>query len=333
MNAYLKRIALATCLLVAAGTAHAQQEIRIGLQFGIAFLPFHIMDDLKLIEKHAASAGLTVKAVYQKFSGSGASQDALLSGATDIASYGVPGLLIGWDKARDTPLQIFAISGVSDLPMVLVSNQPHLKSLRDFTDKDRIAMPSFVSPQMYVLQMQSERVFGASERNKLRNLIVNLPNPEALSALLSGKTEVTAFFAAPPFAHMALKDKAMTPLLASQDVFGGKASFNLMAATKRYITNNPQVPTIVANAMDDAAALIKSDPRRAAEIYLKFEPSKTETVDSLQELLVRYKDDFGSSVHGIQVYADFMGRVGQIKNPPKSWTDVVAPSLARRPGS
>ena len=48
-------------------------EIKIARQFGISFLPLHVMQDKKLFEKHAKAAGLDTQATYLQIAG-GASQ-------------------------------------------------------------------------------------------------------------------------------------------------------------------------------------------------------------------------------------------------------------------
>ena len=75
------------------------------------------------------------------------------------------------------------------------------------------------------------------------------------------------------------------------------------------------------------------DPRRAALIFLKFEPSQTLDVKILEGILKELKDDFGSNVHGVKAYADFMMRHGRLKIPLKDWKEVVTPTLAAQPGS
>src|ERR1700677_777115 len=49
--------------------ALAQQQVKIGVGYGLAFLPVYICEDLKLIEKHGKEAHLDVKASYQRFAG------------------------------------------------------------------------------------------------------------------------------------------------------------------------------------------------------------------------------------------------------------------------
>ena len=48
--------------------AHAEMgEIHVSQQYGISYLPLMIMEDQKLIEKHAKAAGVDVKVDWAKF--------------------------------------------------------------------------------------------------------------------------------------------------------------------------------------------------------------------------------------------------------------------------
>ena len=307
--------------------ASAQQDIKIGIGFGIGFLPTFILDDQKLIEKHAKAAGLDVKASYPRFSGSAAMQDAVLSGSVDVGVYGVQAILIAREKAKGTANELFAIAGVTTLPLVLVTSKPGIKSVADFKPEDRIAMPALVSPQMYALQMAQEKAFGVGQHDKLKPQVVGLPHPDALNALLSGAAEVTAYFSSAPFTQIALKNAKISKVLSSAEVYGGKASFLVAGATKRALDANPKLAEVVIKALAEADEMIVKDPKRAAGIYLKVEPSKTLDLAAIEAILVDLKDDFAVSVHGVGKNAEFMGRIGQLKAPPASWKEVVVPAL------
>jgi NitT/TauT family transport system substrate-binding protein len=287
---------------------------------------------MKLVEQQAKAIGLDVKTSYARFSGTGPMQDAILSGSIDMGPLGIAGLLLAWEKAKGTPQQTFAISGVTTLPLVLITNQPNIKKLGDFKPTDRIAMPSLVSPQMFLLQMQSEKEFGKGQHDKMKPQIVAMPHPESVNALVSGSTEVTAYFSPPPFTQLALRSPKVSTVLVSSDI-AGKQSFIVMEATKKWIEANPKLPDVIAKAVNEAAAIIKNDPKTAAELYLKREPSKLVDLDAMIAILKQYKDDYGSEVQGVQATADFMARLGQLKNPPKSWKDVVTPSIMNTPSN
>jgi NitT/TauT family transport system substrate-binding protein len=320
-------LAFAAALSAPAAPALAQQVVKIGIGFGIGFLPTFILDELDLVEKHAKAAGLDVKATYQRFSGSGAMQDAVLSGSVDIGVYGPQAMLIAWEKAKGTPQQIFGVAGVTTLPLVLVTNQADVKTIKDFKPTDRISMPALVSPQMYALQIASEKAFGAGQQDKLKPQVVALPHPESIAQITSGATEITAYFSSAPFTQIALKNPKIHTVMTSTDAFGGKASFLVAGATKRYLDANPKMADVVTKAIAEAAELIKNDPKRAAEIYLKVEPQRTLDAAAVEAIVKELKDEFGVDVHGIKASADLMARIGQLKNPPASWKDAFVPSL------
>jgi NitT/TauT family transport system substrate-binding protein len=327
LRTFGRSLLVAAFAVALATPALAQQEVKIGIGFGIGFLPTFILDDMKLVEKHAKAEGLDLKASYPRFSGSGPMQDAVLSGSVDVGVYGVQAMLIAWEKAKGSPQQIIGIAGVTTLPLVLVTNQPNVKTLKDFKPTDRIAMPSLVSPQMYALQMAAQKEFGPDQYDKLKPLVVALPHPEALNQLLSGKTEITAYFSSAPFTQIALKDKNVHTVLTSTDAFGGKASFLVAGATKKVLDSNPKLATVLTKALAEAQDVIKNDPRKAAEIYLKVEPSKTLDAAQVEAILRELKDDFDVSVHGVGASAKFMAQIGQLKSPPASWKDAFAPAI------
>lgn len=312
----------------------AQEQVRIGIGYGLAFLPVYIAQDLKLVEKHAKARHLNVRASYERFLSAAGVQDAIASGAIDTGPYGVAPLLKARDaakRANDRRGQVFAIAGMTTLPLALLSNAPKVHSIADLRPSDRIALPTLSSPQSYILQMQAEKTFGRYDR--LRGQVMALAPADALAALIEGKGPVTAYFASPPLTELALKDADIHQILSSEQVVGGKASFLVLGARAAYIEAHAKIPQILDEAMDEAARIIHDDPQRAARIYLAHEPSKALDAGDIAAVLEANKDEFGSPVQGIQVFADFMGRHGELKTPPHTWKDVVAPALLNSPSS
>ncbi|EKS30944.1 ABC transporter substrate-binding protein [Afipia felis] len=192
-------IATVTSFLPSSPARAEVSEVRLAQQFGINYLPLTIMRTENLIEKHAAALGLgKIKVTWLKFGGSNSINDALLSGQLDFGSGGVAPLLTVWDKTKG----IFDVRGVAALgsmPFYLNSSNPNVKTLADFTSKDKIALPAVeVSIQAVVLQMAAAKAFGMANYKKLDRLTVGMKHPDAMAALLSG-TEVTAHFANSPF--------------------------------------------------------------------------------------------------------------------------------------
>src|SRR5262249_58364858 len=158
----------------------------------------------QLLEKRAKAAGLgEVNVSYLVLDGGNVINDAMLSGALDIASIGVPGFLTLWAKAKDNPaLEIRGLSGLSSSSMYLMTRNPAVKSLKDFTDKDRIAVPGIkTSLPAVLLHMAAAKEFGDANYSRLDPITVALPHPEALTVMLSGKGEIDSHMASPPFSY------------------------------------------------------------------------------------------------------------------------------------
>jgi NitT/TauT family transport system substrate-binding protein len=149
----------------------------------------------------------------------------------------------------------------------------------------------------------------------------------------NGGGEPTAYFSSAPYTEIALEDGRVHKVLSSTEVIGGKSSFLIMGARRGYIAAHGKIPEVVGKAMEEAGRVIRQDPRRAAQIFLAHEPSKTLDVAAVEAVVNDIKDEFGSAVHGVQAFADFMGRHGELKTPPQSWKDIVAPALLNSPST
>ena len=202
--------ALATSIALLAGgtfastTAHAEGQLRIAEQYGIVFLLLNVAQEQKLIEKHGKSAGVDVKVEWLKLSGGSAVNDALLSGNIDIAGAGVGPLLTIWDRTYGKQ-NVRGVASLGNFPFYLVSNNPAVKTIADFSEKDRIASPAVgVSVQSRLLQMASAKLWGDAQFKKFDAIQVALPHPDAAAAVIGGGTEITAHFGSPPFQEQEL---------------------------------------------------------------------------------------------------------------------------------
>jgi len=328
---FSRSVTLLLALCSAAVPALAQEQVKIAVGSGFAFLPLYICEDLKLIEKQAKLAHIDVQARFERFVNTGALHDALAAGQVDMGPFGTAPLLAAWQRTKGTADEILAASGISSVPLALLGNQPGERSFAELGAADRIAVPTLTSPQMYLLQMQSEKTFGQFDR--LRGQIVVLSHPQAIAALAENTGQATAYFSSPPFTQLALRSANVHVLLRSSDVMGGKSSFLIMGARRSYLEEQPQIAQVIEKAIDGAARVIRDDPRRAAQIYLTHEPSGTFNDAAIEAVVRDVKDEFGSPVYGVQSFADFMSRHGELKTPPQSWKEIVAPALLNSPST
>src|SRR6202047_5181005 len=65
----LRRLTALLSLLLLISPALAEEPVRIGSGFGLAFLPGYICEDLKLVEKYGKTAHLALQPSYQRFLG------------------------------------------------------------------------------------------------------------------------------------------------------------------------------------------------------------------------------------------------------------------------
>jgi NitT/TauT family transport system substrate-binding protein len=313
--------------------AHAEvSEIHVSRQYGISYLPLMIMEDQKLIEKHAKAQGIDVKVDWSKFASGAVMNDALLSGNLQFASGGVAPFTTLWAKTRSN-LDVKAVAAINSMPLYLVTNNPKVKTLKDFTDKDKIALPAVkVSIQAVTLQMAAEKAFGAGQEHKLDHLTVSMSHPDGETALLSGKSEITAHLSSPPFQYQELEHKGMHRVLNSYDVLGGPATFNVVWTTAKFHDENPKVYAAFVAALDEATAQINGNKRAAAVTYLRISKDK----DSLDDILKMLNDPeikYTTTPNNVMKYVDFMHKIGSIKVKPDSWKDMFFPNAQKLSGS
>jgi len=301
-------------------------EIRLAQQFGINYLPLTIMRTEKLVEKHAAALGLgDLKVTWLKFGGSNSINDALISGQLDFGSGGVAPLLTIWDKTKGS-FDVRGVAALGSMPFYLNTSNPNVKTISDFSDKDKIALPAVeVSIQAVVLQMAAAKAFGMENYKKLDRLTVGMKHPDAMISLLSG-AGVTAHFANSPFQERELQDPKIHRVLSSYAVLGGPTTLNSVYTTKKFHDNNPKAYLAVLGALKEAMQFINSDKARAAGIYIKEEKSKL-SAEFVQKILEDPDFIVTSEPKGIMKYAEFMHSVKKLKHLPKSSKDVYFPEL------
>jgi NitT/TauT family transport system substrate-binding protein len=326
--------ALALALtLVAAAAAAEVKEVRAQNSFGISFLPVMVVEREKLLEKHAKEAGLGDVTVRWATGGTGnVGIDALLSGTLDFAATGATAMITAWAKTRGN-LEIKGVSAFSVVPFTLNTRNPAVRTIADFTEKSRIAVPGvIVSPQATLLQMEAEKVFGPGQHARLDPITVTMTNPDGMAAMLSGG-EIDSHFTTPPFNYLELKTPGVRQLLSSTDVLGGPATINLVFTTGKFHDQNPGICRAYIAALDEAAELIRTDPRRAASIYLAAMNDRKTTPETIVDLLGRPEISFGTTPLRVLPFAQFMQRVGRIAQKPERWQDLFFPEIHYRAGS
>lgn len=330
----LRRTVLAGGAVLMTGSARADaREIRLSHGYGIHYLPMMVIRDQKLLEKHMAAAGLAHGTTWRTLDGGSTINDAMLSGALDIAGTGAPGFITLWAKARGVPAS--AVVGVTALgggALWLNTNKASITSLRDFGPADKIAVPGIkTSFAAIVLQMAVAHEFGLKNYAKLDPLTVSLPHPDAFAVLTSGKTEITAHFASPPFSNRELTFPNVHRVLSTSDLLG-PITIDVAYAPRRFAEGNPGVIAAFIAAMDEADAFIAADRKAAAEAFVRVSGVKM-PADQIEAMLADPETSFTTAPIGVMAYANFLAAAGLIKVKPTGWTDLFVPEMAGRVGS
>ena len=332
---FLARILLGlSCLTTTFATGRAQvPEIRFAQQFSMGYLQFDVMRHQDLLQKHAAALGIAeVKVTYIVFNGPDMMNDALLSGAIDVASGGVPGLLTIWGKTRGTAQEVRGIAAMSQQRVLLTSRDPRIRSIRDLTPNDRIALPApKVSAQAVMLQMAAAKEWGDAAYERLDSLTFALSPPDATAGLLAGHGEFTSAFTVPPFQEMQLKDPSIHIVLSSEDVVGVSTGGTAWT-TKRFHDANPKLYRALLNAMQEGSEFVASHPRETAEYYAADTKGKID-IDLMVELLKDPRYRYILTPHATMKWASFMHQVGRLKVAPESWKELFWPEIHELDGS
>jgi NitT/TauT family transport system substrate-binding protein len=311
-----------------ASTVH----LRIAYQPSLNYLPLMVLEQEKIIETHLKRRGQEVEISWLRFTAGGPMNDALLSGQIDIASGGITVLALLWDKTQGRQ-NVFGLSSLASSPFFLNVNKPSIRTLSDFTDRDRIAVPmAKISPNAIVLQMATEKVFGKGQHEKLDFITLSMANPEAQAALQGRKTEISAHLCAPPFCFQELQQPGISRVLSSSEVLGDEATTIVTWTTSAFARANPELIQAFFLALQEANNIIAGDSGRAAAIY-KAAMNASQPVEKLQALVEEPSISFNAAPKNSLRMVSFMHRVGMLKKMPADWKELFLPEAHALGGS
>lgn len=330
----IKMLGVAALCITLAPVHAKTQEIRLARQYGIAYLPLMVMQEQRLIEKHAHALGIEdVKVSWNQFTGGSVMNDALLAGALDFAVGGLPPFLTMWSRTQNTKASVMGLASLNAMPMYLITRKPEIKTVKDFTEDDRIVVSGVkVSTQAVVLQMEVAKHYGMDNHDMLDKYTIAMPLSDSMAIMLSGKGQVTADFTVPPFSYRELKQPGFHTVIDTYDVLGAPSSSNVLYTTSSFHDNHPEVTQAVLNALDEAQQFIVNNYEEAAAIYLKI-TNDTDEVEEVVEMLSDPKVEYNLKPQGLMAFADFMHEIGTIKIKPESWKDLFLEDIHHLDGN
>jgi NitT/TauT family transport system substrate-binding protein len=330
----INRFVLAFFLAVTGMPAYAElAEINVAQQYGVSFLPLMVMERDKLVEKHAKAAGLSdVKVNWVKVAGPSVMNDGVISGAIQFIAVGAPSLITLWDKTQSN-VQVKGVSAMTTYPLYLNVRNPNVKSIRDFSDKDKIAVPSIkVSTQAIMLQMAAAKEFGDANYARLDPWTVGLSHPDGLLAITNASGGVDAHFTSSPFHEQEMKIPGIRTLTTNYEILGGPATAVVLATSTKYRDANPKSYKAFYDALKEAIDSINKDKRAAAKVYLEQAKDTKSTVDDIYGMISAADYAYTLTPQKVGKTADFMYKIGAIKSKPSSWKDFFFPEVQSLPG-
>ena len=334
-RAFTTVAALVLTLLVGHGAVAAEaNQVRIVQPYGLVYLPSYVAVDRGLIEKHAKAAGLgEVKVTLTNMASGPAGSDLLLAGDADLSMGGFGPAFVLWDKTRGAQ-KVRGMMPLSSSSVLVLTTDPRIKTIRDFTDKDRIAVSAVkVTAQAIALQMAAAKEWGWDQRFRLDSLLVTMSNPDAMAAILGGHSEVKTHASIIPFSVIQLESGKVHQVMTSADYLDQGSSTVVMSATARFREGSPKLYAATAAAFEEAIDFIYESPRAAAEIFVAREPQKRELAWTEAMLTDKKLVEFSATPRGTKKHADFMHAAGTLKNKPDSWKDLFWDNMWSKDGS
>jgi NitT/TauT family transport system substrate-binding protein len=326
---------LAMPALARASFAQEAATITLIKQHGLPYLPFMLMEEHRLVEKHAARLGIaSIKTDYRTLGGTQSLVDALIAGSMNFGIAGVPGLATLWDKTVGTPNEVRALSAAQAMPFILVTNRPEIKTIRDFKEGHKIALPAVkVSNQAICLQMAAAKEWGQENYTRLDPFTITLPHPDAAIAIMSRGTEVTAHYGVAPFQDYELAAPGTHAVLKSYDTLGGQTTNGVVLMTRKFRDANPKVTGAVYAALNEANAIINKDARASAEVYIRMTNEKRSGANEMAKMISDPDNAWTTTPQNAMRYVEFMHKVGTVKKLPGDWRDLFMPESHALAGS
>jgi len=326
---------LASPMLMRSSFADEVASIVIVSQHGLPYLPLMVMDTLELVQKHAGKLGIaSLKPEYKSLGGTQSLIDALLSRQMDFGVTGVPSLATLWDKTAGTSNEVRALSAVQSMPFMLVTNKPAIKTIRDFTSEDKIAVPAIkVSSQAICLQMAAAKEWGDDQYARLDAFTITRSHPDAAVSVISKATEIDSHYSVAPYYYYELATAGVHNVLKSYDTLGGPGTNGVMLMARKFRDANPKVTRAVYGALSEAEDFINNNASDAAQIYIKTTNEKRSSPEEMTRFISDSDNIWTTTPQQTMTFANFMHKVGTMKRQPSSWKDLYMPECQELAGS
>lgn len=272
--------------------------LNIAQQFGIAYAPLNIMEELGMLEEKLP--GIEIN--WKQFGGPTAIREAMLSGEVDFGFMGIAPVMIGYDNG----MKWRYATGISANQVALVTDKEGVTSLKDFTAQDRIAILSPGCTQHMLLCMLCKQQLG--DYMAMDQQLVSMSHPDAMNALLSN-TEVHAHFATPPYLQEELKN-GMHIVADGEDIAGAQFTFISGVAMEKFYEEQPELYAAFIETLNEAIDYINAHTDEAIQILA---PLYGISEEELREQMSYGGTIYSSDLCGVEPIKEAMYDMGFLK--------------------
>lgn len=288
-------------------------ELALAIQPGMSYAPLIIIREKGWLEDELPDTEIT----WQVLDSGSAIRDGMVAGDLHVGAGGIGPFLVGRDAGIDWKL----LSGLNEMDLWLMAQDPGISGLEDFESGDKIAMPAPDSIQAVVLKKGAEEELG--DAAALDDNIVAMDHPTGLQALLSG--QIAGHLASPPFQFDEEKEGAK-PILSSFDLFGDH-TFNSVFVQQEFYDQNSEAMETLSDLIGQAIDLINENPQEAAEILAEDSGGKPDA-KTYEDYLGREGVTYTQEVSGYETFGEFMAEIGLIQEAPGPESEYSFPTLS-----
>lgn len=301
-----KALLLAVLLLLAPLTfwgcrSREPDSIGIAEQYGIAYAPLTIMKEMGFLEQQLP--GVTIR--WQQFGGPTAIRESMLNGEVDFGFMGIAPVLIGIDSGMEWKYA----TGISSNEVAIVTEDPNIKTLADFSENDRIAILSPGCTQHILLCMLADQQLG--DPMALDSRLVSMSHPDALQALLSG-TEITAHVATPPYIQQEVA-AGMSVMATGEEIMGMPFTFICGVAMTDFYEQHRDWYDAFIRALDESIDYINENMEECVQILA---PIYGISEEELLEQMTYNGTIYSNRLEGIPELSAAMQKMGLTQGNP-----------------
>ncbi|MCF0143455.1 MAG: ABC transporter substrate-binding protein [Parasporobacterium sp.] len=293
------------------GDGMAACPIDIAYQYGMAYAPFIIMKEMRLIEKNY-SGSYTLLVEWHQMNSGAAINEGIVGGSLQFGAMGVGPFVSG--IAAGMPYKMF--SNFSAQRQGLVTNDPDINSLADFKEGDQIALVNIGSIQHILLAMAAKAELG--DAHALDGNILAMSHPDGKTALETGS--VKGHLTSAPYIYMEGENPDLHTVTDLSDVWPQGTSFIVGVASTEFAENNIAEYDAVIRAMKEAMDMLANDKETCAEILCQAEGV---TKEQMLEWLNDEYCVYSMESKGVLNTAKFMYEEGFIEKEITSFSELA----------